>query len=108
MDGGVVVPGITGLTFRNDGRLYAVSQTNGGLYTIDLNTAEATLIGIVDIPVHGGDITFDGSDRLWLWANIGAGSGIYQVDPETAHTTVFDLSPGLGMGGTAALVPRAC
>jgi len=103
MDGGVVVPGITGLTFRNDGRLYAVSQTNGGLYTIDLNTAEATLIGIVDIPVHGGDITFDGSDRLWLWANIGAGSGIYQVDPETAHATVFDLSPGLDLAGMAAL-----
>ena len=103
MVGGVMVPGMTGLTFRNDGRLYAVSQTTGGLYTIDVNTAEATLIGIVDVPVHGGDITFDGSDRLWLWANIGAGSGIYQVDPETAHASVFDLSPGLDLAGMAAL-----
>ena len=103
MVGGVMVPGITGLTFRNDGRLYAVSQTTGGLYTVDPNTAEATLIGIVDIPVHGGDITFDGSDRLWLWANIGAGSGIYQIDPETAHASVFDLTPGLDLAGMAAV-----
>jgi hypothetical protein len=101
--GGVMLPGITGLTFRNDGRLYAVSQTTGGLYTIDLVTAQATLIGIVDIPVNGGDITFDGSDRLWLWANIGPGSGIYQLDPETAHATAFDLLPGLDLAGMAAL-----
>jgi len=100
---GVMVPGFTGLTFRNDGRLYGVSQSTGGLYTINRLTAEATLIGTVDIPVHGGDITFDSSDRLWLWANIGAGSGIYQVDPETAHATVFDLQPGLDLAGMAAL-----
>jgi len=100
---GVMRAGITGLTFRRDGDLYAISQDTSGLYLLDPATAILTRIGTVDIEVHGGDITFDGNDRLWLWTNLGAGDGLYQVDPVSAHATLFDLEPYLDMAGLAAL-----
>ena len=43
--GGNVVPEITGLTFRRDGQLYAISQTTYSLYRIDIDTAEAIVWG---------------------------------------------------------------
>src|SRR5439155_16416646 len=102
-EGGSVIAGITGMTFRNDGRLYAISQDNDRLYTIDLTTAVATRIGTVDLTLHGGDITFDGIDRLWLWTNLGPGAGLYLVDPATTHASAFDLHPFLDMAGLTAL-----
>ena len=95
--------GITGLTFRQDENLYAISQNTRGLYIIDTNTAVATRIGTVDLELHGGDLSFDGSGRLWLWSNIGAGAGLYEVDPATAHASTFDLHPYLNMAGLSAV-----
>jgi hypothetical protein len=102
-EGGSMLAGITGLTFRNDGNLYAVSQDTDGLYILDPATAVATRIATVDMDLHGGDITFDGSDRLFLWTNDGPGTGLYLIDPVTAHASVFDLHPYLNMGGLAAI-----
>jgi hypothetical protein len=102
-EGGAMRAGITGMTFRGDGNLYATSQDTGGLYLLDPATAVLTRIGTVDVELHGGDITFDGSDRLWLWTNIGAGDGLYQVDPASAHATLIDLMPYQDMAGMAAV-----
>jgi putative metal-binding protein len=102
-EGGAMRAGITGLTFRQDGNLYATSQDTSGLYLLDPATAVLTWIGTVDVELHGGDITFDASDRLWLWTNIGAGDGLYQVDPVSAHATLFDLMPYQDMAGMAAV-----
>ena len=77
-DAGATVEQISGLTFREDGALYAVTEIQGGesLYTVDLAQATATRIGNVTegctttvLDVQGGDITFDSLDRLWLWTN---------------------------------------
>ncbi|HEU5181865.1 MAG TPA: hypothetical protein VFW45_13840, partial [Candidatus Polarisedimenticolia bacterium] len=100
---GLTRPGMTGLTFRNDGTLYALNQDTNGLYTIDLTTAVATRIGTVDLLIHGGDLTFDNSDRLWLWSNIGEGAGLYEVNPATSHASLFDPHPNVEMTGLAAL-----
>jgi hypothetical protein len=102
-EGGSMLAGLTGLTFRRDGKLYAMSQNTNGLYILDLVTAAATRIGTMDLELHGGDLTFDGSDRLWLWTNIGEGTGLYQADPVTCHASAFDLHPFLDMSGLAAL-----
>ncbi len=101
-ENGSLLAGITGMTFRRDGRLYAVSQDTDSLYVLDPATGEATRLTGVDVTLHGGDITFDGSDRLWLWTNIGAGDGLYQVDPVTGHATLFESRPNLDMAGLAA------
>ncbi len=100
---GTTRPGMTGLSFRNDGLLYALNQDTNGLYTIDLTTAVATRIGTVDLLIHGGDLTFDDSDRLWLWSNIGEGAGLYEVDLLTSHASLFDPHPNVELSGLAAL-----
>lgn len=102
-ENGLTLAGVTGLTFRRDGKLYAVSQDNDGLYVLDTKTAVATRLGTVDIDLHGGDITFDAEDRLWLWTNLGDATGLYQVDPATGHATLIDLQPFLDMSGLAAV-----
>jgi hypothetical protein len=101
-----VIGKVTGLSFRNTGVLYAIGQETDGLYTLDVTTAQAQLIGTVDVDIHGGDITFSDDDRLFLWTNLGAASGLYELDPDTAQASAFDLQPGLSFAGLAALGHR--
>lgn len=98
-----VVAEIVGMTFRSDGVLWAASQETNGLYTIDLDSARASLVGILDLNIDGGDLTFDGDGRLLLWNSLGDQAGLYEVDPETAVATVFELHAGLSFSGLAAL-----
>jgi hypothetical protein len=102
-ENGLTLGGITGLSFRRDGKLYAISQDTDGLYAVDTTTAVATRLATVDIDLHGGDFTFDAEDRLWLWTNLGEATGLYQVDPATGHATLSDLQPFLDMSGLAAV-----
>lgn len=101
-EGAMAIGEITGLTFRSDGSLYALSQTNSGIYIVDPATASATLVGISNVDLHGGDITFDADDHLWVWTNTPP-SGLYEVDPATASTTPVDLTPPDTCAGLAAL-----
>jgi hypothetical protein len=101
--GETIIGEIVGLNFRDDGLLYATSQEDGGLYVVDPETAAATLVGVVDLEIHGGDVTVDGEGRIWAWTNIGAGTGLYELDPVTAAASAFELHPGLGLAGLAAL-----
>jgi hypothetical protein len=101
--GETIIGEIVGLNFREDGHLYATSQEDGGLYVIDPETAAATLVGIIDLEIHGGDVTVDGHGRIWTWSNIGAGTGLYELDPVTAAASAFELHPDLGFAGLAAL-----
>ena len=96
--------GVVGMSFRNDGTLYVDSQDDAGLYTLDPATAQATFIGTVTTDVHGGDITFDASDRLTLWTNdLGNMSGLFRIDPQTAAATPIQILPGANYAGLAAL-----
>lgn len=101
---GVQVPEISGLTFRNDGVMYGISQSTNGLYVIDPATAAATLVGTSNVDLYGGDLTFDALDRLSVWVNPGQTSspGLYRMDPATAQTTLVDADP-TGLAGLAAI-----
>lgn len=101
--GGLVVPDIVGLTFRGDGRLYAISQETDGLYAIDPVTAEAAVVGTATVDLYGGDLTFDAEDRLWVWTNASAVQGLYEMDPATAECFLMDSEPGLSLSGLAAV-----
>jgi hypothetical protein len=102
--GSTPVSGIIGMTFRGDGVLYIDSQDDDGLYTLDPLTGEASLIGVPDLDIHGGDITFDAEDRLMMWNNLAeSAAGLYRLDPSTAEATVVDLEPGANNAGLAAL-----
>jgi hypothetical protein len=101
--GGVMVPEITGLTFRQDGQLYGISQLTYSLYRIDIATGQATLMGAAGPELHGGDVTFDEQDRLFAWTNIGAGSGIYLMDPDTGVASAYELHPNVDLAGMATL-----
>lgn len=101
--GSNVVTEITGLTFRQDGQLYGISQVTYSLYRIDITTAAATLVGAAGLELHGGDITFDDQDRLFAWTNIGTGSGIYLLDPDTGLASAYELHPPVDLAGMATL-----
>jgi hypothetical protein len=98
------VAGIVGMTYRNDGVLYMQSQDNSGLYTVDTATAQATFIGTVTTDLHGGDLTFDGDDRLIVWTNdFGETMGLFEVDPATAVASLIEYMPGANLAGLAAI-----
>jgi len=98
-----VVTEIIGLAFRSDGMLLATSQETDSLYEVDPATGLATLIGVIDLDLHGGDATIDDQGQIWLWTNLGEASGLYQVDPVTAQASAFQLFPGVATAGLAAV-----
>ncbi|HEX6852713.1 MAG TPA: thrombospondin type 3 repeat-containing protein [Candidatus Polarisedimenticolaceae bacterium] len=103
-NGTTPLAGVAGMTFRNDGTLYAHSQDDSGLYTIDPATAQADFVGTVTTELHGGDLTFDADDRLTLWTNgVGSTAGLYEVDPATAIATLIDPESGFNLAGLASL-----
>ena len=85
-----------------DGALYALSQTNSGLYLVDPATAAATLVGVSNVDLHDGDITFDADDHLWVWTNNQL-PGFYELDPASAYAIAVDTSPPDTCAGLAAL-----
>jgi hypothetical protein len=101
--GGNIVPEITGLTFRQDGQLYGISQLTYSLYKIDTATGQATLMGAAGPELHGGDVTFDDQDHLFAWTNLGPASGIYLMDPDTGMASAYELHPGVDLAGMATL-----
>lgn len=101
--GGVPVSGVSGMTFRNDGTLWAIDEDGDGLYIVDPQTAAMTKIGTVSEDVLGGDITFDATDALWMWTNAPSTHGLYQLDPATAVATPLIERPDLRFSGLAAL-----
>ena len=100
---GLMLIGMTGLTFRSNGVLYAISEDTDSLYVLDPETAEATLVGSTGIDLHGGDVTFDASGRLWAWTNSGPAAGVYRLDPGSADATLLDSRPDLSFTGLTAL-----
>jgi hypothetical protein len=97
------IEAFVGLSFRANGDLYGVTEAlssppsasgfGDSLFTIDTSDASATFIGKVNagctstlIDVHGGDLTFDSLDRLWLWTNGNstAQKGLWEVNPANA------------------------
>ena len=114
---GTMVDLITGMTFRSNGDLFAVTETTGNerLYRIDPSTAAATLIGNVTVgctstilDVQGGDISFDSLDRLWLWTNHPSSpttrKGLWEINPANGCATQSaSCSTAPNMAGMAVI-----
>jgi hypothetical protein len=88
-DGPDLVPGIVLAAFAPDGTLLVASEETESLYTVNVWTGEATLVGqIVEqssgatVNVLGADIAFGVDGTLYLWTNgqrAGAQSGLYEL-----------------------------
>lgn len=101
--GGTTVNGITGLTFDETGNLLAASQETDDLWSIAPATAAAVRIGPFGLDQYGGDLTIDGTGRLWIWTNAPGSEGLYEVNRQTAAAKAFDLRPGQTFAGLAAI-----
>jgi len=101
--GGTTVTGITGLTFDETGTLLAASQETDDLWTVDPTTAEAARIGPFGIDDYGGDLTLDGTGRLWIWTNAPGIEGMYEVNRQTGAAAAFDPRPGKTLAGFASV-----
>ncbi len=89
---------INGLTFDSAGTLYGTGGT--GLYTIDLVSGSATLIGNTGF-TSAGDIAFDSSGNLFLSAN-GTGGGDQLVSLNTT-TGAGSLIGNIGVSSVFGL-----
>ena len=99
--GGTIATSFTGLSFRPDGWLYGHSQVSDSVFRIDIQSAQAELVGPAGLDLYGGDLTFAGGDQLWLWNNLDGAEGLYSVDPQTGHATPYELHPALDLAGLA-------
>ncbi len=109
-DGGTPVGAVTLAAFWPDGVLYAASQLENSIYTVDTDTAAATLLGIVEEPdgtrvnVSGADLEFGADGTLYIWINTPKAGGSAPA-PRGLYTLDLPASSGvvtanfLGAGG---------
>lgn len=81
-------------TFDPEGTLYVASQRTNSLYTVDVTTPSASLVGDTGINLGGADMAFDAAGTLYLFSN--ETNGLYTVDlADGAATFVCDSPPNL-------------
>ncbi|MFW5905310.1 MAG: hypothetical protein ACOCUO_00505 [archaeon] len=86
--GGVVLG-----AYSPDGVLYAVSEADNHLYTVDTSVPKVTEVGDTGVDVSGSDIVFD-TDKLFMHTN--SSQELYEVDRNTgAATPICDLEEDL-------------
>ena len=78
---------IAGLTFGANHVLYAVDEVNNSLYTINTETAEATLVGELGVDITQPGLTF-GSDNTLYMAEGGTTGKLYTLDSETGAASL--------------------
>jgi len=89
--GGTPLAGVTLAAFSPQGVLYVASEETDSLYSLDVETAEATLLGAIKkdsasgdtLNVLGGDLAFTGTGIMYLWTNGSAGgalAGLYKLN----------------------------
>jgi hypothetical protein len=90
--GGQTMIQIHQMSFSPAGTLYITAIRTEKLYTVNLDTAVATEVGVVvnqatgvSLNIDGADIAFKRDGRLYLWINIaktGSPRGTYLVNPQ--------------------------
>ena len=110
-DGVNPVKEITLAEFSPGGVLYAASQFENSIYTVDTGTAQATLLGVVEetdgtrVNVSGADLAFGADGTLYIWINTPKADGTAPA-PRGLYTLDLPASGGvvtanfLGPGGT--------
>lgn len=93
IDSTTVLTGLGQAAFSPDGVLYVLSNHTDSLYTVDTGTAEATLVGKLNIVVQGADIAFAEDGILFLYTNASTKStnkGLYIVTlPPDSLDSIF-------------------
>jgi len=89
---GTVVAGQTGtktpdISFDSNGTLYAWSENDDNLYTIDLTTGTATKVGESGMSTARTGLAFDSSDKLF----VKSGLNLQELDPATGLPIGGDL-----------------
>jgi hypothetical protein len=74
-----------GAAFGPNHTLYAAEDSTGSLYTIDIKTAQATLVGAMNVAVSQPGLAFDKSGTLYMIT----GSGLFTVDLMTGVATLI-------------------
>ncbi len=103
--GGTGLAGLQGLTTGPGNTVYGTTQTTRGLYTIDVTTATATLIGTLAPPTTNsveGDLGYDLANDVIYAAFTGPSPELVQIDPMTGATTELGdlLTGGTALAGT--------
>jgi len=93
IDSTTALTGMGQAAFSPDGVLYVLSNHTDSLYIVDTGTAEATLIGKLNIVVQGADIAFAEDGMLFLYTNASTDStqkGLYIVTlPPNSLDAIF-------------------
>jgi hypothetical protein len=88
--GGVVLAG-----YSPSGTLWAASQDDNKLYTVDPNTPSFTEEGDTGINLSGADLAFASDGTMYLWSGDPTANGLYEVvDPASDTTAVAVGSVG--------------
>jgi hypothetical protein len=95
------IDGISDLSFRSDGRLYARGACTTGqqLFRIDKSTAAASLVGSSSGTTCGGGMafTFDGSDRIFLASSMPTAHELDLDSGATLSNLNWGLCNGVGV-----------
>jgi hypothetical protein len=76
------------IDFGPDGTLYGILEADADdLFTIDLTTGAATLVGDADQSTAGSGLAFDTATGKLLWAGESATGTLFIVDPATGGVT---------------------
>ena len=88
------------LAIDADGVAYTIEYQSGDLYTIDLETGAATLVGATGVAMaYVQSMTYDFANEQIYWAQIldADNADLYVIDPATAAVTNLGPIGGAGM-----------
>lgn len=85
------ISGIIGIAANNEGVIYAISLSTDNLYTIDANTANASLVGSLSIDInYAQDIAFDRDNDMLYGTLYTESGGLYNIDLETGRAYLLN------------------
>lgn len=91
-----------------NGKLYMASTEDNNLYSVNISTLSANLVGSTGVNIQGADIVFDAYGNLYLHTN--SNNGLYMINPNTGAASILGITEGVitGLairdGGTGALL----
>ncbi len=100
--GGVVLAG-----YSASGTLWAASQEDNHLYTVDRSVPDVTDQGPTGVDLSGADLAFAADGTMYLWVSEPSDDdGLYRVDDPSSDPTAIeigDVSTGTDVTGMAIL-----
>ncbi|GEM_PF-1952627 len=88
------------LAIDGEGNAYVLELTSGDLYSLDLETGAATLIGATGVSLsYVQSMTWDHETNQLFWAQLSSATdhGLYVIDPETGAASALGTIGASGM-----------